>query len=225
MAGLIDYVMMGLGVAGLYIGVKYGPQIVNNMKQPAASSSSTPTAPSTTPTITTTNPVYAPETGGVPTAVIKAAQKRGNRPVPRHINPQTGDETLDTAPSHIPVSNDIKTKPSNEHKRRKTTLPVHHQGPCPDGSYPDKDNNCKPIPTLLEAKIGYFDYYSIPVDGPGWRKSIPYNQLVASQGMATRPGRVKRALAANNSNFMPGGFVLSEASVRRGVNNVYSAGT
>lgn len=242
MAGLLDYLTMGFVGAGLYIGVKYGPQIINNLKQNQANpqaqaqtpaqQTSTPTAPaSQTPAsqgdnLDLTSPVYnipkhPNDTGTYP----KSTQRKAAAP-PLSLHDQGINIQPNNAgaihPSNGPhVAPTPSTKP---HKRRHTTLPEHHQGPCPDGSYPDKDNSCKP--TYLQTNIGYFDYYSVPVPGPEWRKTIPNYQFVASQGMSNlKQGRVRRSLAANNSNFMPGGFVLSEASVRRGVNNVYSAGT
>lgn len=256
---------MGFAVAGLYIGVKYGPQIVHNLqaaKPPAAQAQTPPSQ--TTPADQTTggmpNVTYPPGAVAPPLSLhdqgINVQPPNAGAIHPSHPN-DTG-----TYPAHKqmiehpavrkpPVpSGTVKEAPSTHH-RRKTVLPEHHTGPCPDGSYPDANNDCKPIPTYLqtgyksitgpirnpifppqtnfapydyESNIGYFNGYETAVPGPQWRRSIPYRQVIASQGMM-KQGRVKRALAAGNHQFIPAGFTLSESSVRRGYDNVYSAGT
>lgn len=264
MAGLPDYLMMGFGVAALYVGVKYGPQIVHNL-QGASQQTQQPTDSSTsTDDQSQLSPSQGNQVGG---AIDDSQQQVGQtrhhpvrcgpnmmvthdgRCVPNTDTPCGSGQHLDasgncvadsstTSPSTTVPSGHPHMKPTNKptpdmtapktspHRYRPTRIRhQHHNGPCPDGSFPDANNNCKPIPATLQSNFGTLGHYEVAVDGPQWRKSIPYNQLVASQGMVHPGKRVGRALAANNHNFMPGGFVLSEASVRRGVNNVYSAGT
>lgn len=239
MAGLPEYLGMGFGVAVLYIGVKYGPQIIKNLQQNQPAQAQTPPTSQTPasqddigqPVYNIPGPRHQNDTGTYP----KSTQRKAAVAPPLSLH----DQSLNVQPPNagaIHPSNGphVAPTPSTKPKKHKFPHSVYHPpkqkgpGPCPDGSYPDANNNCEPIPTYLEptakAYLGYFDSYNIPVSSPQYYKSIPYYQATANQGMV-KQGRVRRALATNNSNFMPGGFVLSEASVRRGVNNVYSAGT
>lgn len=254
--GLADYLMMGFGISGLYIAVKYGPQIYNNIKG-SQGAQAQPQAPP-----------QQPSQDGQPISNIPSGPQHQNdtgtyRPPPKYIirphqgqgplAPQTA-ETIPQFPAHntvIPTPG--QTVPSNSpHPGRGPPHIRHHEHIKDPGFYPDlgikaadidASKNCictssgvykaypgqicdmEGMPCTPKAYLGYFDGYEMAVPGPQWRKTIPNRQLVANQAMVNPRGRVRRALAANNHNFMPGGFVLSEASVRRGINNVYSAGT
>lgn len=292
MAGLIDYLMMGLGVSGIYIGVKYGPQIIQNLQQPATartqqpSDSSTPTTSTSTSTPTTptdeigqpvgitrhrhvrcgpgqmvnragqcvanTDQPYVPpppahqnDTGTYPTSTQRRAASIPSAahqpPIPAGIKETVGTNPYYPAPSHAIPSPDIKPKRSltpvmtdqEAEAIARTITPIDPASVnkpnahciCLNGKYRGPGCNMTGE-SCFESNIGYWNGYNIPVTGPQWYKSIPYNQVVASVGVMTKPtGRVNRALAANNHQFTPSGFVLSEASVRRGFNNAYSAGT
>lgn len=198
----------------------------------------------------------------IPTHIIRPHQGQGP------LAPQT-TETNPFYPAHntvIPTPG--QTVPSNsEHPGRKPPHIRHHQhivdpGFIPDKSvlggddtagcictsagvykaYPGQICNLAGTPCTPKAYLGFFDGYEMAVEGPQWRQTIPYREVVANQGKmsnipsysdlyarrsppAGRFRKVGRALAAGNHQFMPGGFLLSEASVRRGVDNVYAAGT
>lgn len=262
MAGLPDYLMMGFGVAALYVGVKYGPQIVHNL-QGASQQTQQPTDSSTsTDDQSQLSPSQGNQVGG---AIDDSQQQVGQtryhpvrcgpgmmvthdgRCVPNTDTPCGSGQHLDasgncvadsstTSPSTTVPSGHPHTKPTNKPQTSTIRPKRSHRHPhstncvCTSSGtytgYPGKTCALQGQPcSQPSAYFGTLGHYEVAVDGPQWRKSIPYNQLVASQGMVYPGKRVGRALAANNHNFMPGGFVLSEASVRRGVNNVYSAGT
>lgn len=313
MAGLIDFVAMGGAVAGIYIAVKYGGQIMDNVKagspsgdlcshltcsdlcganakdylskcgaglQPYIDKCSCSKA--STPITEGPQPVAAPPVAASDTDCTNLhcdqlcpnagywLKKCGTGLQPWIDSCHCGQGT--THPATTVPTGHVKTKPSNVkeapplslhdqginvqppnagaiHPSKEwinTTHPGHTVRPagcdcqngivqgdkCPDDiigqkcgpGFPAKLETIKKQAKSYYGRLDPFHYYSVGSTGPEWRTTIPYNELVASSGMATGK-RVGRALAANNHNFMPGGFVLSEASVRRGWNNVYSAGT
>ena len=261
MAGLPDYLMMALGLGGGYIAVKYGGQILGNLKQQTAQAQSQPQQtqqtqqPQLQETDETGQPIsthpllprhqndtrtYTPPHPSHQHPPVPSQASRDAAPIvhkrPRP-NPQAGlvKETAETNPYYPAHSHTIKSpsSPPGYIPEKNALDPSLYPGPplgqqqlnpadinydIPKGGYGDYGDTAF-------AYIGYADSYNIPVAGPQWYKSIPYTEVVASQGIVHPQGRVRRAIAANNHNFMPAGFTLSESSVRRGFNNVYSAGT
>ena len=211
MAGLDSYLSMGLGIAALYIGVKYGPQVVQNL-QAGSKAPAQATAPAQQQPIV--SPIQTDE-GGAPIT-----------PTPRrHLEPQTKSKHPDNtwnprterivagtitpvSPGSLTPSGSIHEKPSTQPSRA-STQPKRHithgggdrtttsaanqhcvcsqsglwEGPgCNVAGFKCPTPGAKGTAAFYESDVGYYNSYNIPTEGPGWKKSIRYNEVVASQG-------------------------------------------